>query len=81
MEEVGLQVTIERLGGVYTDPSNHNAQLIVYLAESHGARQQHPAEASEVRYFAPEEIPWQEIAFKSTFEALHDWVESLVSIA
>jgi hypothetical protein len=31
-------------------------------------------EATEVRYFAPQDIPWDEIAFQTTQDALRDWV-------
>ena len=31
-------------------------------------------EATEVMAFAPEDIPWAGIAFKTTMWALHDWL-------
>ncbi len=33
-------------------------------------------EASEVRYFSPEEIPWNELAYDTTRWALRDWLKS-----
>ncbi|MGO9450289.1 MAG: NUDIX domain-containing protein [Candidatus Binataceae bacterium] len=75
-EEVGLQVRIDRLLGVYTDPANHNAQVVAFLARAHSGVPALSAEALEVRYFTPDEIPWDEIAFRSTDEALHDWIAS-----
>ena len=33
-------------------------------------------EALEVRAFAPAEIPWDEIAFKTSWWAIRDWVTS-----
>ncbi len=74
-EEVGLRARVERVLGVYTDPSNHNAQLVAYLARPEAGSPTQSAEALEVRYFAPEEIPWDEIAFRSTRDALTDWLE------
>ena len=79
IEEVGLQVSIDRLLGVYTDPSNHNAQLIAYLARPEIGEPSCSSEALEVRYCEPDEIPWDEIAFRSTHEALTDWLMSVKS--
>ncbi|HKN01107.1 MAG TPA: NUDIX hydrolase [Candidatus Binataceae bacterium] len=76
-EEVGLQVQIDRLLGVYTDPANHNAQMVAYLARAHSGDPAPSAEALEVHYFTPQEIPWDEIAFRSSDEALHDWIATL----
>jgi len=33
------------------------------------------AEVLDVAYFAPDEIPWAELAFPSTREALRDWID------
>jgi ADP-ribose pyrophosphatase YjhB (NUDIX family) len=73
MEEVGMQVTVERLLGVYTDTSNHNTQIIVYLARRGTGAPACSDEAVEVRFFGVDEIPWAEIAFPSTRDALTDW--------
>src|SRR5215475_5863882 len=78
-EEVGIRVTIDRLLGVYTDPSNHNAQSIVYLAEARDGRPTPSTEAVEVEFFAPKEIPWEQLAFRSTFDALTEWTNSVKS--
>jgi ADP-ribose pyrophosphatase YjhB (NUDIX family) len=72
-EEVGLRVGVDRLLGVYTDTSNHNAQLIAYLAHPQGSAPAPSSEAVAVRYFVPSEIPWNAIAFPSTADALTDW--------
>ena len=72
-EEVGLRAIVDRLLGVYTDPSNHNAQLVTYLAHPEGGVPTLSSEAVAVRYFALPEIPWDSIAFPSTADALTDW--------
>ena len=36
-------------------------------------------EASEIVAFAPEEIPWAGIAFKTTMYALRDWLDAPAS--
>jgi hypothetical protein len=45
--------------------------LIVFDARALGIPQETP-EASEVRSFAPDELPWDEMAFWSTTQALRD---------
>ncbi|HXW84788.1 MAG TPA: NUDIX hydrolase [Candidatus Binataceae bacterium] len=76
LEEVGLAVRLGAVLGVYTDPANSNTQVITYLAETSGSPAT-SAEATEVRYFALNEIPWGELAFRSTHDALTDWVTSV----
>jgi ADP-ribose pyrophosphatase YjhB (NUDIX family) len=74
VEEVGMNVTIERLLGVYADPQNPIAAVVVYIARPGRERPGLSDEASEVRYFAPAELPWPEIAFRTTDAALRDWI-------
>ena len=45
--------------------------LVVYQARALGIGHE-TAEASEVRAFAPDELPWDELAFWSTEQALRD---------
>lgn len=75
VEEVGMNVAIERLFGVYADPDHPSAAVVVYLARPGNERPGVSAEASEVGYFGPDEIPWEEIAFRTTTAALGDWVK------
>ncbi len=74
-EEVGMTVAIQRLIGVYADPHDPIAAVVVYLAAPGAERPGLSDEASEVRYFASAEIPWEEIAFRTTEAALKDWVK------
>ncbi|MBI5946877.1 MAG: NUDIX hydrolase [Chloroflexi bacterium] len=72
LEEANLEVAGLDLLGVYTriEPG---VVVIVYEAVAAGeASAGH--ETSEVGWFAPHEIPWDEIAFDSTERALRDWV-------
>lgn len=79
VEEVGMTVAIERLLGVYADPQNPIAAVVVYLARPSGQGPGLSDEASEVRYFAPDEIPWEEIAFRTTEAALRDWLKLAIA--
>ena len=69
-EEVGIAIELGRLVGVYSRAEDR-VVLIVFLARAHS----HPhttAEAPEVRAFAQDELPWDELAFWSTEQALRD---------
>lgn len=73
-EEVRMKVAIGPLHGVYFDRNNPVAVVIVYRAEPGAEPPGVSLEATEVRYFAPDEIPWEEVAFRTTWDALVDWV-------
>jgi len=73
-EEVGMRVTIGELFGLYADPDDPVAAVAVYLAQPGLEPPGLSDEAIEVRYFAADEIPWDEIAFRTTRDALNDWI-------
>jgi ADP-ribose pyrophosphatase YjhB (NUDIX family) len=76
-EEVGMQVELDRILGVYSDPAHPIAAVVVYLAKPGVEEASVSDEATEVRYFAPDEIPWDQIAFRTTTDALRDLVAVL----
>lgn len=76
-EEVGMRVRVGALLGLYTDAANPKAAVAVYLAEPGAEAPGLSAEASEVRYFAAGEIPWPDLAFRTTRDALRDWLTTL----
>ena len=76
-EEVGMRVELGRVLGVYADPANPIAAVVVYLAKPGIEEASVTDEATEVRYFAPSDIPWHEIAFITTHDALRDWLAVL----
>ena len=77
LEELGSNVQLDRLLGVYSRPGA--PVVIVYLAHlaKDSPRPSTSKEAIEVGAFLPDEIPWDELAFPSTHQALHDWVSTL----
>ncbi|HXG21486.1 MAG TPA: NUDIX hydrolase [Methylomirabilota bacterium] len=75
-EEVNLKVEISRLLNVYSYPG-YPVIVIVYLADVIGGELQPMDETLEVRTFTPEEIPWEELAFMSTRDALRDYLTQL----
>jgi ADP-ribose pyrophosphatase YjhB (NUDIX family) len=75
-EETELRVEVGRLIGVYSRP-HAGIVTIAFEASVVGGRSEPAAETSEVRAFAPDEIPWDEIAFSTAESALRDWVVGL----
>jgi ADP-ribose pyrophosphatase YjhB (NUDIX family) len=72
-EETGLVVEPTDIVGLY---SRLEAAVVVVAFEARivSGRMGPTAESLEVRDFAPEEIPWPELAFNTTLWALRDWV-------
>jgi ADP-ribose pyrophosphatase YjhB (NUDIX family) len=69
-EELVIDVELGDLVGVYSRPDDR-VVLVVFAATTADAPQRTP-EATEVRAFAPDELPWDELAFWSTRRALED---------
>jgi ADP-ribose pyrophosphatase YjhB (NUDIX family) len=71
-EEIEADVELTGLVGVYSR-AEERVVLIVFAAET-GDTPSTTDEALEVRAFAPDEIPWEELAFWSTTNALKDFL-------
>jgi ADP-ribose pyrophosphatase YjhB (NUDIX family) len=69
-EELEIDIELEGLVGVYSR-AQERIVLVVFAARALG-RPRETEEASEVRAFAPDELPWDELAFWSTEQALRD---------
>jgi ADP-ribose pyrophosphatase YjhB (NUDIX family) len=69
-EEMGIEIGLGALVGVYSR-GDDRVVLVVFEATALGRPRTSP-EATEVRAFAPEEVPWEELAFWSTEQALRD---------
>lgn len=78
LEEIGCEVALQRLLGVYSRP-HAPVVNVIYLATiaDEEQRPQLTPEAVEVRLFGPADIPWDDLAFIGTAQALRDWVSSL----
>ena len=73
-EESGLEVRLEGLVNIYSYPAR-TPILIVYAASMTGGTLCVDEECLEARVFAPSEIPWDELAFRSTSEAIRDYYQ------
>jgi ADP-ribose pyrophosphatase YjhB (NUDIX family) len=73
LEETGLLVAPGELVGLY---SRLEAAVVVVVFEARiiGGEARTTPEALEVRAFPPRAIPWADIAFKTSYWALRDWV-------
>ncbi len=69
-EELEMEVELGDLVGVYSR-ADERTVLVVFAARALGAGRE-TAEASEVRAFDPAQLPWDELAFWSTEQALRD---------
>jgi ADP-ribose pyrophosphatase YjhB (NUDIX family) len=72
-EEVGMRVALGPLLGVFNDSA---ITVVVYLATPGKESPSLSDEASEVRYFSPDDIPWPDLAFPTTTDAVTAWVAS-----
>jgi ADP-ribose pyrophosphatase YjhB (NUDIX family) len=72
-EETGLETEAGEIFGVYSgaDDPRHTAILVLYRMRMVGGDLKPGDDASEVRYFSPEEVP-EEIAFEAHRTALRE---------
>lgn len=69
-----MRVTTDRLLGIYTDEHNPIAAVVVYLARPGIEPPTLSPEATETKYFRPDQIPWDDLSFRTTRDALSDWM-------
>ena len=74
LEEVGATIRLTGLVNVYSY-SGRPVVVVVYEGEVTGGALGAGAEALEVRVVAPVEIPWEDLAFRSTREGLQDYLK------
>jgi 8-oxo-dGTP diphosphatase len=72
LEETGLFVDLTGLHNVYSYPGS--PVIVVYRARVTGGTLTACAENDLLEWTAPDEIPWDALAFDSTREALREWV-------
>lgn len=73
LEETGLIIAPGEIVGLYT---RLEAAVVVLVIEARvvGGVAAPTPEALEIEAFAPDEIPWSGLAFKTTYWALVDWL-------
>jgi ADP-ribose pyrophosphatase YjhB (NUDIX family) len=75
-EESGLEIRIDGLVNIYSY-GGITPIIIVYAATMIGGELCTDEECLEARLFTPSEIPWDALAFRSTREALEDYLRSI----
>ena len=73
LEEVRLRVSVTGILDVYSYPGNE-VVLVVYSADVVGGELATGEEAEDVKAYPPEQIPWEDLAFDSTRDALKDYL-------
>jgi ADP-ribose pyrophosphatase YjhB (NUDIX family) len=74
-EESWLDVRLEGLINIYSY-GGHSPIIIVYAATAIGGDLCCDDECLETALFTPDEIPWNELAFRSTTDALNDYFKT-----
>ena len=72
-EESGLDVRIDRLLNIYSYPGRAPI-IVVFAATAVGGELCAADECLEATAFNAPDIPWDELAFRSTREALHEYL-------
>ncbi len=72
-EEAGIDVRLDGLVGIYSYPGT-TAVIVVYHASWLAGQLAIDDESSEIRTFQTSELPWDELAFRSTRDALRDFL-------
>jgi ADP-ribose pyrophosphatase YjhB (NUDIX family) len=76
-EECGLEVRLDGLVNIYSYKGGAPI-IIVYAATVLRGELCYDEECLDARLFRHDEIPWDRLAFRSTGEALRDYLKSLV---
>lgn len=71
-EEAGIDIRLDGLVSIYSY-SGRPPVIIVYAATATGGDLDHDEESLEIGTFSEAEIPWNDLAFRSTHEALRDY--------
>ena len=74
LEEVGITVKDPELMGIYADRREPSPIIVVTYVGKPGAETPIVTpEATEIRYFGIDEIPWDDLAFDTTIQAMEAW--------
>lgn len=77
-EEIHLKIVLDGLMGVYSYAGAASVIIVYRATVPESEPEPTPGiEVQEVRAYAPGEIPWHDLAFISTTEALRDWLKGV----
>lgn len=72
-EEAGVEVRLEGFLGIYSHPHGSPVVLVVYHGVVTGGEPAALDESLEVGLFSPAALPWEELAFTTTRQAMADF--------
>jgi ADP-ribose pyrophosphatase YjhB (NUDIX family) len=77
-EETSVTVRILGLVGLYSKPAPDGPGIVsvVFRGRVTGGQPVAGREALEVRWFHPDEIPWDDLSYETTTWALRDWLKN-----
>jgi ADP-ribose pyrophosphatase YjhB (NUDIX family) len=75
-EECGLDVRLDRLVNIYSY-ADAAVIIVVYAATMMGGELCNDDECLEAKLFHPDDLPWDALAFRSTREALRDYLDGV----
>jgi len=75
LEETGVSVILKHLHTIYNLPHAQQVYLI-FLAEMKDVNFHPTSESEDVALFAPEDIPWKDMAFSSSAFAINKYLEA-----
>jgi 8-oxo-dGTP diphosphatase len=78
LEESGLEIEVGEIVGLYTYDGQIPA-IAVFAAEVTGGEPTPLDETMDIRSFPTEDLPWTEMAFPSTEQALKDYLRKVYS--
>lgn len=78
-EESQLDVKLGPLLNVYSYPGSPNV-IVVYTAQVVGGELSAGDESIEARIFSANELPWHDLAFDSTKDALNDYIKLYLKV-
>ena len=78
-EEAGIDIRLDALVGIYSYAGTLPV-VIVYRASWTAGELVVDDENSEIRTFAPADLPWPDMAFRSTREALRDYLKEMPGV-
>jgi ADP-ribose pyrophosphatase YjhB (NUDIX family) len=76
LEETGLTVKLHGTHGLYSGlRPNAHVVIVLYRASIVSGALRGGDDVQEAKLYAPGEIPWNDLAFTTTRDALRDWIE------
>ena len=82
LEETGLEIELRELLGVwsyYHALKQASGVLVLYRAEVIGGEARAGTDSTDVRFFAADEIPYDQLAFDTHKQALKNWQKQMLS--